>query len=81
MRLKKQLILIGILLSFSLSCLSQIIYVEGEDAISQRNSTSSIDISNPWEHGLGSDVYVPLGNGALLMTGLGFLYLMKKRKQ
>ncbi|MBR3710515.1 MAG: hypothetical protein IKM99_06080 [Bacteroidales bacterium] len=79
MKFKKKILLLGILVSFSLSCHSQIIYIEGEDA-NMRKGTSSIDINNPWGHGLGSDVYVPLGNGALLLSSLGILYLLKKRK-
>lgn len=81
MKPNKTTLLFGIFLSLSLSCNSQIIYLEGEDAKSPRISNSSIDITNPWEHGLGIDVYVPLGNSTLLLTSLGMLYLWRKRKK
>lgn len=78
-QLRRYLLLYAIIF-ISISSNSQVIYVEGEDIENRRLSQPSIDISNPWQHGLGVDVYAQLEGSVLVLSGFGIIYLLKKKE-
>ena len=57
------------------------VFIMDSDIDNPRVETEEFDINNPGFHGSGSDWYLPLGDGALLLAALGGAYLLNKKRK
>ena len=78
--MKKIIATLSIVFAVTFAAEAQVFIID-EDINNPRVATEEFNINNPGWHGSGSDWYLPLGDGALLLAGLAGTYLLGKKKK
>ena len=78
--MKKIIATLSIVFAVTFAAEAQVFIID-EDIDNPRVETEEFDINNPGFHGSGSDWYLPLGDGALLLAALGGAYLLNKKRK
>ena len=83
-KMKKLVLVLSVLLMVSAPLKAQVFIMDDEYEGNLRNGESMSDVD--WDllvpnQALDSDQYLPLGDGWLLLLGLGGAYLLKKRNR
>ena len=68
----------AIVLGMAFGASAQVFMLDGDE--NQRNGTIEFNLNNPG-YGDGTDYYVPVGSGTLLLAGLAGAYLLGKKKK
>ena len=78
--MKKTLKILTLILLLATTARAQIYTGEGEgnNRLEGLEPSNGLHIDNPNGYGYGTDYYAPLGEGILLLTALGGVYLIKK---
>lgn len=80
--MKKVIMIAAALMMFAATAKAQVFIIDDDEFTRNRaTSDGSLVVDNPWEYGLGVDVFVPAGEGIFVLAGLAGAYLLGKRKK
>ena len=80
--MKKRIITIAAALMLAAAPTMAQVFIDDDDLNNRAGTSNSgeLGFDLPWDHNLGVDVFVPVGEGIFMLAGLAGAYLIGKRK-